>query len=279
MSQLGFLVSIILPAYNAEKYINTAIDSVISQSYRCWELLIIDDGSSDDTSDICGKYEKKDDRIKVITTKNQGVSAARNKGLEISLGKYITFLDADDMLPTDSLKARVEYLESNPNIDVVDGVVLVMDSEMENEIRRYVPYFDGILLPKLARLDEGVFFNVCYMFRGACLSAVRFDENVTHAEDLIFFVKLSQANKATYASIPSEVYSYRKTGSSAMSNLSGLQAGYKAFLVSLGSCDLTVFQILFARLKTAKIVLACWVGAGQHFRGLLAFFSVLFTKS
>ena len=273
------LVTIILPAYNAEKYVATAIESVISQTYRCWELLIIDDGSYDRTASICGRFEKDDERVSVIATQNQGVSAARNRGLEFARGKYITFLDADDMLPSDSLKFRVEYLESNPNIDILDGVVSVMNAEMESEIRRYVPYYEGILLPKLASLDDRVFFSVCYMFRSKCLLDVRFDRSLTHAEDLIFFVRLSQANNAYYSNIPFEVYHYRKTETSAMSNLSGLERGYKAFLVCLGSCDLTTRQMVFARLKVSKIVLACWLGSGQYLRGCLAFFSTLFTKT
>src|SRR5690606_29655357 len=100
--------SIILPCYNCQDYVGHAIDSVIGQSYENWELLIVDDGSTDRSPDIIRQYADSNFRIRVITQDNQGVSKARNLALENARGAYITFLDADDWLPPDSLKARVE---------------------------------------------------------------------------------------------------------------------------------------------------------------------------
>ena len=90
------MVSIIVPVYNIEKYIDECIQSVLNQTYTAWELILVDDGSTDNSGNICDEYAKTDTRIKVLHQKNQGVSAARNIALDKAEGDYIMFLDADD---------------------------------------------------------------------------------------------------------------------------------------------------------------------------------------
>ena len=145
-------ISIIMPAYNAQKYIKESIDSVLNQSFENFELIIINDGSKDNTEHIIKEYQ--DQRIVLISQKNGGVSNARNAGLKLAKGKYITFLDADDTFPKDSLKSRFEYLESNSKIDLVDGIVEVKDENLQKTIRKYEPYYEGKLLPELLKLND-----------------------------------------------------------------------------------------------------------------------------
>lgn len=90
------LISVIVPVYKVEKYINQCIDSIINQTYTNLEIILVDDGSPDNCGIICDKYAKKDRRIKVIHKENAGVSSARNVGLDNSNGEFITFVDADD---------------------------------------------------------------------------------------------------------------------------------------------------------------------------------------
>ena len=90
------LVSIIVPVYNAEKYIDRCIQSVLCQSFSRWELLLVDDGSTDNSGAICDEYAFKDDRIKVLHKENGGVSSARNDGIRLSCGTWLTFIDIDD---------------------------------------------------------------------------------------------------------------------------------------------------------------------------------------
>ena len=91
-------VSIVMPCYNAEKYISEAIESILLQTYTNWELIIVDDGSIDESKNIINKFKQKDARIKVFThTENKGVSAARNLGIRNCSGQYIAFLYADDI--------------------------------------------------------------------------------------------------------------------------------------------------------------------------------------
>ena len=101
-------VSIIIPAYNVEKYIKKCIESICNQTYRNIEIIIIDDGSTDNTAKIVDRYSHYDNRIKIIHKENKGVSAARNIGIEVSKGEYLVFVDADDYLASD----YIEYMVS-----------------------------------------------------------------------------------------------------------------------------------------------------------------------
>ena len=97
------LVSVIMPAYNSEKYIGKSIESVLAQDYEKFELIIVDDGSQDGTKRIAEQYAKSDVRIKLLEQANQGVSVARNKGLDTATGEYVAFLDSDDLWDADNL--------------------------------------------------------------------------------------------------------------------------------------------------------------------------------
>lgn len=108
------LVSVIMPAYNAEKYIKQSIASVISQSYSNWELLITDDRSTDETQRIVEKYGSKDPRIKLfISAKNGGAGVARNNSIKQANGRFIAFLDADDQWLPDKLTKQIDFMLSN----------------------------------------------------------------------------------------------------------------------------------------------------------------------
>ncbi len=115
------LVSVIIPVYNADKFLDKCIQSVINQSYTNWELILINDGSTDESGLICDTYAQNDKRIKIIHNKNQGVSVTRNIGINKATGDYLFFLDADDYLPKDSLKTLIYYIEKHPELDVIKG--------------------------------------------------------------------------------------------------------------------------------------------------------------
>ena len=112
-------ISIIIPAYNAENTIQNAIDSVLEQSFKDWELILIDDGSTDTTASIANQYSKKDCRITLINQVNKGRSVARNVGISYAKGIWLSFLDADDMLPPTSLQTL--YDNVNNNTDLICG--------------------------------------------------------------------------------------------------------------------------------------------------------------
>lgn len=112
------LVSIIVPCYKVEYYLSTCIKSVLNQNYQNWELILVDDGSPDNCGAICDQYASQDKRISVIHKRNAGVAAARNSGIEKANGDYATYLDGDDYLHPDCLKAMVHIAEAQ-NADIV----------------------------------------------------------------------------------------------------------------------------------------------------------------
>ena len=111
---MSSLVSIITPSYNSLKFIVQAIESVLSQTYQNWEMIIIDDCSPDNSNEIIEKYTKKDSRIKLIKLEqNSGPAVARNKGIEFTKGKYIAFLDSDDIWLPEKLEKQVQFMKDN----------------------------------------------------------------------------------------------------------------------------------------------------------------------
>ena len=97
-------ISIIVPIYNMEKYLNKGVNSIINQSYENLEIILVNDGSTDDSLNICNKFKKKDKRVVVLKKENGGLSSARNYGIEHANGKYISFVDADDYIEKDYIE-------------------------------------------------------------------------------------------------------------------------------------------------------------------------------
>ncbi len=108
-------ISVVIPTYNRASFLKEAIDSVLSQIYRDFELIVVDDGSTDDTPKLLLSYGKK---IKVITKANKGPSAARNRGIKAAKGKWIAFLDSDDVWKPDKLEKQVQFIKENPDIKI-----------------------------------------------------------------------------------------------------------------------------------------------------------------
>lgn len=121
-------ISLIIPACNAEPYLEKCLDSVIRQSFFGWELIIVDDGSSDRTGEVAERYAAADSRIKVIHTSRQGVSAARNAGIDAAVGVFLAFADADDHLKPDYLKELLEHAKQN-NADITQCSFVFEDEE------------------------------------------------------------------------------------------------------------------------------------------------------
>lgn len=115
------LISIVVPVYNTEAYLKKCLDSIINQTYKNLEIILINDGSDDDSLEICREYEKKDKRIKVYNQKNKGVSYTRNKGIKLSSGKYIGFVDSDDIISLNMYEYLYKSItESNSKMSICD---------------------------------------------------------------------------------------------------------------------------------------------------------------
>ena len=114
------MISIIVPLYNCELYLAECIEGVLSQSYKDWELLLINDGSSDGSGKVCNSFAEKDSRIKVINKRNTGVSDTRNQGLDIASGEYVIFLDSDDYWCDNQCLEKLVTLAIANDADVVN---------------------------------------------------------------------------------------------------------------------------------------------------------------
>lgn len=123
-------VSIIVPVYNVEKYLKRCVDSIIEQSYKNLEIILVDDGSKDNSFSICKEYESKDSRVRIFHKENEGLGLTRNYGIEKSTGEYITFVDSDDYLTLDAVETMVEKAAVT-NADVVVANMFYKDKEMK----------------------------------------------------------------------------------------------------------------------------------------------------
>lgn len=130
------MVSIVIPIYNAEKFLKKCVSSVLEQSYKDFELILIDDGSSDNSSVICSEFAECDSRVIFIHQNNSGVSSARNCGLEAAKGEFIAFVDSDDYVEKDWLKLQINAMTAN-NADVaVCGIKLGEKKKIVQKMRR-----------------------------------------------------------------------------------------------------------------------------------------------
>ncbi len=129
-------VSVIIPVYNAEKYIGEAVDSILRQTFKDFEIIILDDASTDKTPEIISSY--KDDRIKVYRNeKNLYIAGNRNKGVALSKGKYIMWQDADDISMPDRMEVQYNLMESNPKIGICGSYLEIFDEGGTSHIRKY----------------------------------------------------------------------------------------------------------------------------------------------
>lgn len=218
------LVSVIVPAYNAEKYIKRCITSILEQSYREIELIIVDDGSKDNTEKIISEYVKCDNRIIYIKQNNSGVSAARNKGFEISQGEYIMFADSDDWMAVDMIKSLVMEVKQKSadvvfcNYNMVDrDVIKVCDDVIDYKV------YDG---KKINYITKNMFAGGKYfsaVWRGIYRSELIKRKNikfvdVKFAEDLLFNIEyLLNCNKAVV--IKQSLYNYFRHEDSSLERL------------------------------------------------------------
>lgn len=125
------MISVIVPVYNVEKYLEECLDSIQNQTYSDIEVILVNDGSLDNSKDICEKYCKEDNRFKLINQANQGQSAARNHGVAASTGEFIAFVDSDDIIRQDYLEVLIRYLSEE--VDIVESQFTVHKKEFFNE--------------------------------------------------------------------------------------------------------------------------------------------------
>lgn len=215
------LVSVIIPVYNVRDFLKSCIDSVLCQTMRNFELILVDDGSNDGSGDICDDYANKDNRVKVIHTPNRGVQWARKEGLDNITGKYVTFLDSDDMLQKDTLEKNISYLENDVNLDFVKFPILVETEEgWRNDIS--VPN-SFIHISTREKIGENylcgnsvILGKVCgNIFRREILKDVKIRTDMVFSEDTYFMNSIIKRCKSCLISVEG-AYQYVRRENSAV---------------------------------------------------------------
>jgi len=195
------LVSVMMPAYNAEGFIETAIESVCAQTLVDWELIVVDDGSTDGTASIVTGF--KDHRIRLIRQQNGGEAAARNTAIENLNGKYLAFLDADDLYLPNHLEHTVRHLERNPDYDAVytDGYYIDQSGNRQEKLssHRRGP-FQGRIFEELVRASDVFGPPICVLLKSSLVkdTRFRFDKRIVIGPDWDFFTRLSDVARFAY---------------------------------------------------------------------------------
>lgn len=225
-------VSIIIPIYNTGKYLEECLDSVVNQTYKNLEIILINDGSKDNSLEICKKYETIDNRIIVIDKKNSGVSNTRNVGIQASTGEFITFVDSDDWLELDAIETMVNRINKH-NVDVVRT-----NFAINNEVGKIPKKLEG-------KIDKEKINELLYYFLNAeipaymCLFLIKreiiiennlkLNENLVMMEDTLFFVNLVQYVNSIYV-LNKKTYNYRIYQDSSSNSIKRVEKNIKSVL-------------------------------------------------
>lgn len=218
------MISIIIPVYNVFQYLNECIQSVVNQSYKDFECILIDDGSSDSSEMICDQWAQKDSRIKVIHQSNQGVSKARNRGIVEAQGEYITFIDSDDWIDPNYLNKLFQPIEKY-NLDLV---VCGLQQHYIDGISKNYSYKTGIIKIEKQFTNEFTDINKQFLLFGPVIKLYRksiiqkhnihFPPEYTYGEDLLFNYSYLEYVKAIYI-VDQCLYHYRIIGSGTLSSI------------------------------------------------------------
>lgn len=217
-------ISVIVTAYNVEKYIDRCLGSLVDQTIKDIEIIVVEDGATDSTSKICDEWRKKDSRIKVVHSQNKGVSAARNTGISLSTGKWITFVDGDDYVNGVFLEKMLERADEDGN----RAQIVLCDYSIEKKNRkRIISFFDDDetlcgqnekLIKKVWGINDnsyGTRFGTVWakLYDREYLEKIdaKFDENLSLCEDLIFNTAVfDKASECKYIKNTLYYYTVRK---------------------------------------------------------------------
>ena len=206
-------VSIIIPAYNVEKYIRDIIKTIENQTYSNKEIIIINDGSTDNTLEICQELSKKNKEIKIINQENKGVSEARNRGIEEATGEFIAFIDADDLLEKDMIEMLVRGLEKyNADISIC-GYKIKSKHECYNYYGtgKIEKYDQKQLISEFLKEEKISVSLWNKLFRRECIENIRFIKGLRINEDKLFLLKaILNAQDGVYQDLCKYIYIKRE---------------------------------------------------------------------
>ena len=207
-------ISVIMAVYNRELVIRRAINSLIKQTIKNWELIVINDGSEDATLEILEEYESDFNNIKVVTQEHKNLSESRNRGIKISVGNFITFLDSDDELLPRHIEARYNYMLNHPGTDLIHGGVTIIGDAFvadRNNRNKMIPLYDCVI--------GGTFFGKRLVFE-----QLEGFNNIPYSEDFEFLERASKAFKVEKIIYPTYIY-HRDTPNSITNRINSIPEG------------------------------------------------------
>lgn len=211
--------SIVIPVYNAENKISRSIQSIINQTFVDWELVLVDDGSNDNSLNICNEFSSADTRIRVFSQTNQGVSSARNLGLRLSKGRYVTFVDADDWLVSNALQIYNDVINSN-NPDILkSGYIRDYSNNRQEVVVCEKMFYETSKADMLRRVNDTRYWGYVWnsVYRRSIVNNLCFDEDISWLEDHIFSLKAFLKSKSMIL-IPETLYHYTINDEISLSN-------------------------------------------------------------
>lgn len=219
MTNSACKISVIVPVYNAKKYLHRCVDSILSQTFKDFELLLIDDGSTDGSGDICDNYATNDNRIKVFHKPNEGVSATRNFGIGHANGMYIQFVDGDDWIEPNMFEQMLAHVE-NTNADIVGCNFFIDFDYCRNEISCYHEHEEDFVREVISDY-WGVVWKILVKKDLYIDNSIRFPSGINGGEDYVVCVKLSvSANRICCINKPLYHYNRSANNNSIMSSYS-----------------------------------------------------------
>lgn len=207
-------ISIIVPVYNVEKYIRRCLDSILAQTFTDWECICVDDGTPDNSGKICDEYAKKDSRVVVIHKENGGVSSARNAGLDVAKGEYVTFCDSDDWIEKETYETVIKVAENNC-VDLVQFGILI---EKDGKVIRKKSYKDGFVDDLSLSFEPSVCHKL-FLRKIIYANNIRFPSGITLSEDR-YFSFMCYLNASKIYNLNECFYHYRCYGESSTHKMS-----------------------------------------------------------
>lgn len=203
------LVSIVLPTYNGSRFIEESIESVLSQTYTNWELIIVNDASTDNTAEIIEKYAQKDERIKIITNKeNKTLPASLNLGFKLARGNYYTWTSDDNVYKPESIEYMADYLDKHSETDLIS-----CDFDYIDEAGDIKGQFDPLQNRNVLELTKRCNIGACFMYRKSIAQKVgEYENDMFCAEDFDYWCRMALVGNIDYSS--KNLYKYRKSSCS-----------------------------------------------------------------
>ena len=262
-------ISIIIPVYNAELYLRQCIESVIAQTFEDWEAILVNDGSKDGSLAICQEYAAKDKRIKVIDKPNGGVSSARNKGLEVAQGDWITFMDSDDWLDADAFEVYYEAAQRTRADIVKTGYRYHKNTSFGGEtVEREITLTEKSDVIALLQKTHYEAYMCNTLVLSKIAKGLRFDESTPWLEDQFFgYECLLRARKVTL--LPKMVYNYRIHESGSLSHVSN------PFVIANAANKDMKYKLLLFSNNNIDVLKQCWKSYHQFYATAI---DLLYTK-